>query len=195
MTNRVIKLSGNKIALCPLIQSDIPFLHRSISDLRVAKTTSAAQKIFTLEDERRWFKSVSGKNKKNKVLAIIVKKTGKLIGTIGLHNINTVHRRASLGIIIGDKQFWGRGLGREAVAVFIDFAFNVLNLHSVRLNVYSFNLRGIRSYKAVGFKEAGRLREAHFWGGKFYDIIKMDVLDKEFNNSRIKNLIFESQRS
>ena len=194
MMSRAVKLEGKKVALCPINKDDIHILHKWISDLSVTKTTSSSPKIFTFEDEERWFKSITQKKRGEKVLAIIVKKTEKIIGTIGFHKISEVHKRASLGIAIGDKKYWGKGYGREAVALFLDFAFNVLNIHSVWLNVYEFNTRAMRMYKAVGFKEAGRLRETHFWGGKYYNTIKMDILDREFKQSKIKDLILESSK-
>lgn len=161
--------------------------------MEVTKTTSPSPKIFTLEDERKWFTEI-GKKTDDKVLAIIAKKNNKTIGSIGLHKIDTTERRASLGIMIGDKNYWGRGYGREALVLMLDFAFTVLNLHSVYLGVFAFNKRGLRAYKAVGFTEYGRGREAHFWGGKYYDIIQMDILDREFKKSKIRDLILEAQK-
>ena len=51
----------------------------------------------------------------------------------------------------------------------------------------AFNKRAIRCYEKSGFKEVGRRREAYYLNGKYYDIITMDILKKEFKEEVIKN--------
>jgi RimJ/RimL family protein N-acetyltransferase len=46
--------------------------------------------------------------------------------------------------------------------------------------VYDYNQRGIKSYTKLGFKEEGRLREAHFRHGGWHDVLLMAVLAEEF---------------
>lgn len=194
--NRPIKLIGKRVNLCPVDEKDISLFHQWVTDLEVAKTTERSSKIFTMSDELLWLKDAQKKQKDGTDYTLtIFTKQNKPIGVIGLHNIEDSSRKADMGIMIGEKAYWGKGYGREAIVLMLDFAFNVLNMHSLSLGAYSYNTRAIRSYAAVGFKEAGRLREARFWGGKYYDIIKMDILAQEFKDSRIKDLILESQKN
>jgi RimJ/RimL family protein N-acetyltransferase len=66
--------------------------------------------------------------------------------------------------------------------------FHTLNLHRVELTVYDYNPRAKHIYEKVGFKEIGRKREAKWLEGKYYDIIIMDILDREFYQTmEIKN--------
>ena len=44
-----------------------------------------------------------------------------------------------LGILIGEKSFWGQGCGQDAVRLLLDYAFNLFNLHSVMLGAFAFN--------------------------------------------------------
>lgn len=76
------------------------------------------------------------------------------------------------------------GYGREALSLLVDYAFQKLNLNSLMLRVYSFNERAIRSYRAVGFRPAGKLREALIRNRKKYDILLMDLLPKDFYGKR-----------
>ncbi|MDO7205773.1 GNAT family protein [Paraclostridium bifermentans] len=65
---------------------------------------------------------------------------------------------------MGDKDNWGNGYGKEALSLLLDFGFNLLNLNNIVLKVYSFNKQAIKCYSKIGFKEAGRLREAKdYW--------------------------------
>ena len=45
----------------------------------------------------------------------LIKKSDKLVGTIGIHNIDWIHRRGSISLLIGNRDYWGQNLGAEAV--------------------------------------------------------------------------------
>jgi RimJ/RimL family protein N-acetyltransferase len=111
--------------------------------------------------------------------AIVELETDKLIGSCGLDNIHEVHRCATVRIMIGDKSYHNKGYGRKALRLLLDFAFNYLNVHNVTLWVYEDNAKGIACYKSVGFKEAGRRRQANRINGKWRDILIMDLLPGE----------------
>lgn len=108
---------------------------------------------------------------------------GKLIGQCGLHGFNDLHgvvHRCDLGISIGDKDYWGRGYGREAITLLVDYAFTYWNVQRVGLQVLATNERAIRSYQAVGFIEEGRLRR-HMWSnGNYVDGVCMSILREEW---------------
>lgn len=105
---------------------------------------------------------------------------GKLIGSCGLFNFNDTFRTAELGIIIGDKEYWGKGYGREAIRLLLEYAFKYHNLRRVYLNTTSVNERGLRCYRACGFVEEGRLRE-HAWGnGQYVDVVYLGILRREW---------------
>jgi RimJ/RimL family protein N-acetyltransferase len=110
----------------------------------------------------------------------------KFIGQCGLHQgdglVNTTAQVYELGIAIGDKAYWGKGYGRDAVRVLLDYAFRLRNAHKVWLRVNSTNERGIRAYRACGFVEEGRLRQ-HVWGdGRYIDLVYMGVLREEWQS-------------
>ena len=94
-----------------------------------------------------------------------------------------------LVFFIGDKDYWGNGYGREALELLLDFGFNILNLNSMNLSVYAYNTQAISCYKKIGFKEAGRLRQAKIIGGNKYDEILMDILACEFKSPYIGKLL------
>jgi len=61
----------------------------------------------------------------------------------------------------------------------LDFGFNILNLHNINLEVFSYNKPAIKYYQKVGFKEVGRLREVKQIAGQKLDQIIMDILENE----------------
>lgn len=184
---RTAKLIGKKVLLCPFQKKDAFVFHKWICDLKVSQFLVMHNRIMTIEDEKRYVNKIIKEQKKtftqreNISLTIITKKLQKLIGNVGLKNIDYTHRKASIGIMIGDKNYWGKGYGSESLKLMCDFAFNILNLNSLHLSVYAFNKRAIICYKKAGFKIAGKLRKAKFINGKYWDEIFMDSLASEFN--------------
>jgi diamine N-acetyltransferase len=106
---------------------------------------------------------------------------GEPIGTCALDDISHRHRRASFGILLGERR--GQGLGTDATRLTLDWAFNVLSLLNVLLEVYPWNAGAIRAYEKAGFKVVGRRREALLHHGRRWDEIYMDAVASEFTGS------------
>ena len=134
-------------------------------------------KITTLESEKEWLKE--NQNKYN--FAIVLKESDKLIGNISLIEVDLVHRNAVLGIFIGDDSNRGKGYGKEAIKLLLEYGFNNLNLNNIMLSVYSFNKRAIKVYESLGFKKFGTRHKSHYFKGKFYDEIQMEILKEEYS--------------
>jgi diamine N-acetyltransferase len=106
---------------------------------------------------------------------------GEPVGTCALDDISHRHRRAQFGILLGDRR--GQGIGTEATRLTLDWAFNVLSLRNVLLEVYPWNAGAIRAYEKAGFKVIGRRREALLHHGRRWDEIYMDAVASEFTGS------------
>ena len=118
---------------------------------------------------------------------IITLSEDKLIGTVGIENIDHLNKRGTLGIFIGDVEEREKGYGTEAINLILDYGFNYLNLNNIKLDVVEFNERAIACYKKCGFKECGRRRKSEFVDGKYYDRLSMDILKEEFAGKYILN--------
>jgi RimJ/RimL family protein N-acetyltransferase len=108
----------------------------------------------------------------------------KCIGTCALFHFDGTARTCELGIGIGDRDYWGRGYGRDALRILLEYAFRLRNLHKVWLRVDDINERAIRAYRSVGFVEEARLR-AHVWNnGRYVDEILMGILRSEWEQAQ-----------
>ena len=69
----------------------------------------------------------------------------------------------------------------------LEYGFEYLNLHSIRLELLSINERAHKCYSKCGFKDTGCNREQVFLNGKYYDKLHMDILENEFKGDFIRN--------
>ncbi len=102
------------------------------------------------------------------------------IGFIGLFDFAWNHGEAMVGIGIGERPFWGKGYGTDAMQVILRYAFTELNLWRVSLDVFEYNPRAIRSYEKAGFVVEGRCRRYIQREGRRWDIIYMSLLKEEW---------------
>jgi RimJ/RimL family protein N-acetyltransferase len=109
---------------------------------------------------------------------------GTLVGQIRLDHVDLTDRRASLAIGIENRARLGVGLGTEAIALVLEYAFNVLKLHRLSVRVLDYNARAIRAYEKCGFVVEGREREAAFVDGIWHDDMMMGLLDREYAGIR-----------
>ena len=178
------KLVGDRIYLSPRSIEDVEKFTEWMNDFYVTDYTGRSWQIMSLEGERKYLEEDINPEA---TFSIVTLNEDKLIGTIGLEDINHMDKTATLGIFIGDKDYQSKGYGTEAVRLVLDYGFNYLNLHSIKLDVMSFNERAINCYNKCGFKETGRKRESKYINGKDYDTLSMDILKSEFNECYIRN--------
>jgi UDP-4-amino-4,6-dideoxy-N-acetyl-beta-L-altrosamine N-acetyltransferase len=168
---------GEKTRLRRIEREDIPTFVRWFSNPDVREFLTINRPI-SIAEEAKWFERQL-EDESGEIFAIETA-DGVHIGNLGLHDINWVHRHAELGIVIGEKEYWGQGYGSDAIRTLLRFAFQEMNLHRVSLRVYEDNARGIRAYEKCGFKHEGRMREAIFRKGRYYDELRMGILGHEF---------------
>ncbi len=109
-----------------------------------------------------------------------------MIGNVDLNGVNWVARDCWVGIGIGDRDYWGKGYGTEAMQLAVRFAFAGLNLNRVSLDVFEYNQRAYKSYLKAGFKEEGRMRQWMQRGGDRYDLIYMGILREEWEQEQTR---------
>jgi RimJ/RimL family protein N-acetyltransferase len=102
----------------------------------------------TLKDEVEWFKKIK-KNKNRKNLSIFLE-NNKLIGNIYFTNI--LNKKAEFHIVIGNKNYWNRGLGYKSTKLSLTYASVNFNINKFYLFVKKNNKYATLLYKKIGFK-------------------------------------------
>jgi RimJ/RimL family protein N-acetyltransferase len=176
----ILTILGDKVALGPSRSDLVDQYERWLNDFEVmASFTEGPLRPWTREATQARYESVTS-TENDASFTIYERATLRPIGLTDLFEIDYFNRTAGFGILIGEKDRWGRGYGTETTRLMLDYAFNVHGLHSVRLAVFSFNERAQRAYERAGFRVIGRWREAKRLGGRAYDVVYLDCLATEF---------------
>lgn len=110
----------------------------------------------------------------------------KLIGFVGLW-VNLIHSEAWVGIGIGERDYWGKGYGTDAMKLVVQYVFEELSLQRVSLGLHEYNARALKSYEKVGFRLEGRTRQDVLREGRYTDTLWMGVLRDEWLQKQMEN--------
>jgi len=176
-------IEGALIRLRALEPSDAERAHQWINDREVTQHLMTRYP-WSLIAERQFLEEAARKNSFEEARFAIDTKDGIHIGMCGLHRGRPEDRNSELGIMIGDKSFWSSGYGTDAMLTLLRFAFEQMNLHKVALGVFDFNERALAVYRKCGFVEEGRFREDYFQDGRYWDVIRMSLLRREWEATR-----------
>jgi RimJ/RimL family protein N-acetyltransferase len=172
-------LRGDRVTLRAVERDDLDALWRSTNDLEVEvlgggfppgpRSRAAIEAEFDRSHED------------TSKIEFAIEADGKVIGFCGLRDIDTTARHCAFGISIFERDYWGRGYGREALELLVEYCFHHRNLNRVWLDVLEDNERARRAYRAVGFVEEGRLRQDAWNDGRLKDSIVMGLLREEWS--------------
>lgn len=116
----------------------------------------------------------------NVFCAIVLKHDHRHIGNIKLGPIDWVHRHADVGLLIGEKDCWGKGYGTEAYKMMAEHAFLTLNLHKVTAGAYVQNQASVKALARAGFVQEGLRKEHCILDGQYTDVALYAVLKDDF---------------
>jgi RimJ/RimL family protein N-acetyltransferase len=151
-----------------------------MNDAEVTRYLNARYPL-ALAAEEAWMRGQTGSpvSYQHPMFAIETK-DGTHIGNLDFHEVRPEDGKARLGIMIGDKAYWSKGYGADAIVTLLRFAFEQMNLHRVDLTVDADNARAIACYRKCGFVEEARLRDERYRDGRYGDQLVMGILRPEF---------------
>jgi RimJ/RimL family protein N-acetyltransferase len=182
----VVFLGGKKVYLRPLnAATDLALCQRWINDPQTRPFIGSGSIPVSAEREKQFFEETEDRKfPRNIIMGIVVKATGKMIGTMGLHDINWIDRSATTGALIGDKTNRSRGYGTEAKELLLEYAFNTLNLHRINSQALSYNDASRRYSEKCGYRLEGRLRQAIYKNGRYHDLIQLGLLKSDWQKRK-----------
>ena len=174
-----IEMFGNAdYYLRPIQESDLQWL----ADLRNHPETwpfLGTLNFTTAPKQKAWFERTSLDSKQMNLI-FCEQKGHERLGFVRIDEIDTINGNLRIG---GDihPAFRGKGLGQEMYKLIFRLAFDNLRMHRVWLLVACFNPRAQGLYKKMGMREEGKLKEALFRDGQYYDYLIMSLLESDYN--------------
>ena len=168
----------NKVTLRFLEFDDIDTLYSWESDIELSIwsgwTSPSSRAAFRHKFEQRITKP------EKDLMMLGIEFEGRLVGYVQLALIDHYEQRAAVGVLVGEKSMWGRGIASTALRILLDYAFTVKGLARVYAEVYSFNQRSLRLMERIGFQKEGILRQHEIHNGVRQDMHVFGMLKSEF---------------
>ncbi|BCL81856.1 N-acetyltransferase [Ktedonobacteria bacterium brp13] len=120
------------------------------------------------------------KDTRHILFGVVLKEDNRLIGLVGLKDINVLNQSAEFYVIIGDRNIQGRGYGTESTRLMLQYGFLELNLNRIQTQDMEDNIGGWRADEKAGFKYEGTLREVMPRFGKFHNVKVYSILKSEY---------------
>jgi len=174
-----MRIEGTSVFLKVLSPDDVDDAYiRWMQDSEVLQYLESRWRRYTRVDLVAYVQEMN-RSTDNLFLGIYLRAGDRHIGNIRIGDINHVHRFASIGILIGEKDLWGKGYGSEAIRLASDYAFRELNLHSLTAGVYEDNRGSCAAFLRAGFREVGRYQKRRILQGKYVDEIILEKVRDE----------------
>jgi ribosomal-protein-alanine N-acetyltransferase len=166
--NRQLFLKTPQVDLVLIDEGDSEIITSWFNNPEVTDYLARGAHPMTLAYEREFLKNVY-KGGDRFMLGIYHKGDNRLIGITGLHQLHELNQTAVYGVCIGEKEYWGKGIGTEVLTAVLEYAFKRRNLRNVTLCVLGNNPRGRRCYEKCGFVLVGTYPKHVFKNGMWHD--------------------------
>ena len=168
---------GKTIRLRRFERSDIPLKVRWINDPDVYQFLGYEVPLGVSQTEAWFHKAAGDASRRDFVIETL---DGEAIGLVGLTGVDMRHRTAEIYIAIGNKDYWGKGVARQAEGLTIRWAFDWLGLERIWSHSDTGNAASMVMMKGLGFTFEGTLRGHRYVGGQRRDVASMGLLRSEF---------------
>ena len=102
------------------------------------------------------------------------------IGNIKLGPIKSNHCLGAISIFLGNKKFWGKRIGSDAIKLVANFAFKELELNKLTAGMYSNNINSIKAFEKIGFEKEGFRVKHYKLGSSFTDVYELGLLREKY---------------
>ncbi len=174
-------IQGNGLYLRPYILDDAEAVLAGANE-PVGRKLTGTQMTFTMEQVVAYIENSQIGIDDSRAGFVICLLDGTVTGEVVINQIDTDNHSANIRIALFTEQYFGQGLGTEALRLMLNYGFETLNLHRISLGVYAFNPRAIHVYEKLGFKREGILRDALYYDGNYHDEIIMSILAHEWGS-------------
>lgn len=180
----MFKLEGNVSYLIPFGEKHLnnKCYFKWLRDYDVVKTINRLDYICPISfDEVKEYCEKVIRSKNDIFFAINFRENHKFIGTLRVNRIDWYTRTADIGILIGEKDYWRKGVATDSIFTVSIYLFKILGMRKLVANYMEINPGMGRVFNKLGFKVEGRFRKTDSFEGEYKDHIYMGCFEDEFN--------------
>ncbi|KKN03186.1 hypothetical protein LCGC14_1110180 [marine sediment metagenome] len=169
-------IKGESINLLPFNLDNIKLYIKWENNPKVRKYSRNIFPITAAEKKR----ILESESKKRIIFEIWYKNEKKPIGFAELNDINWNNRRAEIGLLIGEPEYWNRNLGTEAGKLLIDYGFKELNFYKIFTAIFSPNVGSWRCAEKIGMTREATLKNHAYIDGEYVDDYRYCIFKEEW---------------
>jgi len=197
----VIKLETERLILRKPRLSDAEDIYEGINDMSILRRLSGPLHPYKKKDAEGWIKRTQKKWKekpqKNYDFVIVLKSGKKVIGSLGIHNVDENNGICETGSWLA-KKYHRKGYMTEAKIAVNEFVFNKLKMRKMETGAFSDNKASDATQRAVGYKYEGCRKKKHICNatGKIHDENLYGLFKEDWkkNLPKLKNHLKEKIR-
>lgn len=178
----IVNLSGSKVFLRNLDDSDKNVLKLLINDEDISRSIVGWSKPVSSVEHTLWFDNLKNDGNFRYIIANI-QKNEEVYGTAIISKIDWKNRSCSIDIKLL-KEFQGKGYGFETLILLTRYIFEELNMNRIFVNILECNEHSMSLFEKVGFVREGIQRKAIYKNGKYNNLIMYSILKEEYQNER-----------
>jgi ribosomal-protein-alanine N-acetyltransferase len=171
----ITRIDGRQVYLVPFGEEHLsdPRYYIWLSDIEVMRFIGREEYLrpIPFEDVRAYVEEL-WRSDYSSFFAIHYASTGVFIGTAKINFVNDAGmatRTADLGIMIGDKALWGKGVATDTLYALARYAFNTLAARKLTAGGLAANEAVLKAFRRIGFVEEGRIRGKCLVAGEYMD--------------------------
>lgn len=179
---RLTFIEGERIELLPINPENIN-IHAKWEN--APKTRLYARNIFPVspEDLKKRLEQDQERPKRDIFFEIYHKELDKIIGIVEFHYINYINHAADLGVLIGERELWGKNLGTDAAKLMIKYGFEELNLVKITASALRPNKGACRMIEKIGMELELVLKNQVYFDGVYVDELNFCIFREEWEQT------------
>ncbi len=176
-------IEGKRVKMRPIERKDLDYTLNWANNPEIAYYTGYMYPI-SMEMEVKWYERILAEESRKTF--IIETKDDVVIGLTAILNIDWKNRKAELSMLIGNKEYWGQGYGRESVRTMLNHIFNNMGLNKVYGRIIDYNQAALKMDLKAGYSQEGNIKDDIMIQGEFHDRYLIGITKAEFNTQKEK---------
>jgi len=176
-------IEGQKIRLREFTDENLydKRYHKWLQDIDIVETIGRPEYLTPIPfNEVEEYVNELKSSDNNYFFAISFKDNDDFIGTLKIGSIDWESKIADIGILIGDTNYWGKGIAKDSVYAACDYAFMRLGMRKITGGSFSTNIAMCKCFESLGFKKEAVLRKKCLFRGNFVDHALYGIFKDEF---------------